>query len=382
MASASRMIVCAALTLGAFVVTSAATAAPCTTLARDLNWQEPTVTGPKGALGFEEFVDAVAASRVTLLGEQHDSYGQHITQLEVLCRLEARDLAVSTGFEQFQVSFQKELDRFGRGEIDHSGLLETSEYFSRWGFDYRLYQPILDFARNTGIKLVALNAPNEWVRAIRERGLAGLEDDVRFDHVRPAEQSYRERLLNVFEAMGEAHTGSNTERMVDVQLLWDETMAEYAARHAIGFRDRRLVVLAGNGHAAFADAIPGRIRSRIVTGVVSVLQLDTDDPAPQGSAPDYTLINAPLELPPPGRLGVRLKRGDLTRGIEIESVSEGSAAKAAGLVAGEVIKAIDGALILSMDDLRVELWDKKPGDVVSLNIEQDGVKRSVDVTLR
>lgn len=368
--------------LAALMHTTHANAAPCTTLARDLGWQAPTVSGPDGALDFSEFIDVVAGSRITVLGEQHDSYAHHITQLEVLCRLEARDLDVSVGFEQFQLSFQSALDRFSRGELDHAELLNASEYFSRWGFDYRLYQPILDFARNTGIKLVALNAPTEWVSMMREQGLAALENDSRFAHVRPAESSYRERLENAFKAMGDAHGGGDLSRLVDVQLLWDETMAEYAARHATGFRDRRLVVLAGNGHAAFADAIAGRIQDRIVTGVVSVLQLNDGESAPQTSSPDYTLTNVSLDLPPPGRLGVRLKPGDGLNGIEIESVSPDSAAKSFGLIEGEVITAINGSATTSMDMLRLALWDKKPGDIVTVAIERGGMRRSVDVTLR
>ena len=45
-------------------------------------------------------------------------------------------------------------------------MLKQTEYFTRWRFDYRLYRPILRFARDQGLPLVALNVPRELTERV------------------------------------------------------------------------------------------------------------------------------------------------------------------------------------------------------------------------
>ncbi len=59
-------------------------------------------------------------------------------------------------------------------------------------------------------------------------------------------------------------------------------------------------------------------------------------------------------------------------GAVVRKVREGSPAEAAGLAAGDVIVAIDGAAIASMADVVVHLRRQRPGDVIGLRVFRAG----------
>ena len=80
-------------------------------------------------------------------------------------------------------------------------------------------------------------------------------------------------------------------------------------------------------------------------------------------------------------LGVEL-RSFADAGVLIVGVLEEGPAAAAGLKPGDLILAIDGGRVVSVDDVAVALAEHKPGDQVSVEVQQqDGGREAVEVTL-
>lgn len=93
------------------------------------------------------------------------------------------------------------------------------------------------------------------------------------------------------------------------------------------------------------------------------------------------IISAKIrEVPAEGgaALGVVLKEVD---GLEISEVTEKSGAMAAGLLAGDLIVAIDGEAIEKLSDLAERIKDRRAGSVVKLSIRRAGEELDFDVTL-
>lgn len=82
-----------------------------------------------------------------------------------------------------------------------------------------------------------------------------------------------------------------------------------------------------------------------------------------------------------GHLGVSTKT-DKAGHVVIEEVAADSPASEAGLLAGDVMKSIDGKPLKSADELRSALQSRSPGDTVNLEITRDGAKKTLSVTLR
>ncbi len=68
-------------------------------------------------------------------------------------------------------------------------------------------------------------------------------------------------------------------------------------------------------------------------------------------------------------------------GVVVEAIEAGSAAAVAGLELGDVITAVDGATVDTMDELVAALRRFGAGDVVSLQVERSGSRIEVAATL-
>jgi putative serine protease PepD len=68
-------------------------------------------------------------------------------------------------------------------------------------------------------------------------------------------------------------------------------------------------------------------------------------------------------------------------GAEIQEVTPGSPAQAAGLRAGDVITGVDGQPVRDPDDVADAINGLEPGDDIEVEVSRDGVERSVEAEL-
>lgn len=313
-------------------------------------------------------VDRLAGKRVVFVGETHDRYEDHLNQLAIIEGLHGRGTALAIGMEFFQQPFQPVLDDYVAGRISEREMLRRSEYFERWRFDYRLYSPILRFAREQGIPLVALNIEREITEKVGQGGIASLSDDERARI--PAEMDrddvdYRKRLLTVFEHHPKSE-GGEFEYFLDVQLLWDEGMAERAARYLGEHPDKTLVVLAGSGHLEYGQGIPKRLLRRAPVESAVVLSGATREL--EAGVADYLLYPQRVELPPAGLLGVMLDTESPGEGVGVKGFAPGSGAKEAGLEEGDRIVLVGSEPVASYSDVRIALIGAQPGEKVPVEV--------------
>lgn len=255
------------------------------------------------------FWDQVASSRVVCIGEEHNNPHHHWVQLEAVTQLVARKKQpLALGMEMFQRPFQGVLDDYAARRIDVAALRSRAGYEERWGYDYGFYGPTIDRARDAGAALLALNAPKELTKAVVRRGVEGLTPDEKqqlpelvLDDTK--HRSWFDALMADMGGHGEAShphgehepappaadTGPagdtapaggtapagdkpampSMDRIYTAQVVWDETMADGAARWAKAQPAGSLVLLAGNGHC-HDSAIVGRVRRRGIDKVISI----------------------------------------------------------------------------------------------------------------
>lgn len=325
--------------------------------------------------------DRLADKRVVFVGETHDRYGDHLNQLEIIKELHARDAGIAIGVEYLQRRFQPQVDDYIAGRTTERDFLRATEYYSGWGYDYRLYAPIFRFAREHHIPVRALNVPPSLPSAVAKVGLENLSPEQRAElpkQIEPASDAYKARLREAFDVHSAGHL--QFDRFVEAQLVWDEGMAESAAEYLDANPGRRMVMLTGSGHLAFGHGIPQRLKRR--TGASYGIVLGSEGEIEPGIA-DYVLFSQDVTLPPAGVLGVRM--ADERGGSRIVSFSPGSAAERGGLERDDIMTAVDGQKVTSVADVRVALWDKKPGERVLVEVRRRHRRKTqdlaVDITL-
>ncbi|HEB49481.1 MAG TPA: PDZ domain-containing protein [Desulfobulbus sp.] len=328
---------------------------------------------------FDAIIDDLAASRVVYAGEHHTDFADHMLQLQIIQALHARDPELAIGLEMFPRSSQQALDRYISGEItDEREFLKASRYFSVWGYDYRMYRDIIEYARKHAIPLVALNLDKEIVSSVFKKGstdsltpeqrrAVAAERDLDLPGYR--QRLDRARLLHKGSAGKDSFPG-----FIQAQAMWDETMAESIVRYLNDHPEKRMVVIAGSGHVYKDSAIPPRVARRMpVRQSVVIADNGMQSGREEGSRVDYLMFVTPMSLEPAGKIGIMLKTEQPEQGgqegrMRIVGISPHGKAGKAGLEKGDIILAIDGRPVHSMDDLKIGLMGKKPGDHVRLAI--------------
>jgi len=316
----------------------------------------------------ETLIPTLADRRVVLIGEIHDRFDHHLIQLEIIRGLHAVHPKIAIGMEAFQQPFQRHLDDYVAGKLSESEFLRETEYYGNWRFDYRLYEPILSYARENRLPLVALNLPVELVRKVGRQGIDGLSDEERAeipDEIDRSDSAYQRRLEEIFEQHPNVE-GQSFDHFLDAQLLWDEGMAERAANFLESHPEYTMVILAGSGHLAYGSGIPRRLVRRIPVSTAIVLAGWAGELEP-GLA-DYLLFPQERELPAAGRIGAFLDEAEGR--FEISSCAPGSGCEKAGLKAGDQILSVDGQPVTNMADLMLVMWDKLPGDRITMEIRR------------
>lgn len=241
---------------------------------------------------FGEMVERLLAVDLVCVGETHDSDLHHRVQLQIIKSLFARDERLGVGMEMFQRPFQPGIDRYFAGKIDEAAFLKETEYRQRWGFEWTMYRPIVEFCRRNAVPLAALNAPRELTQRISKVGHAGLTDDekkqlgdVDFD-VKEHRDYWYGRLAKMHGQ--DKAPAEQKERSYEVMTVWDGYMAESAARFQQERGVRRMVILAGSGHVERGFGIPARAAKRTGRKVATVGVAVDEDAAKKMTAEPLT----------------------------------------------------------------------------------------------
>jgi uncharacterized iron-regulated protein len=235
-----------------------------------------TALGPSGPLAQPALAQLLGEQHVLCLGEQHDNLAHHGVQLLLVRGLLDQAVEskhpVAIGLEMFSLADQPALDEYARGTITEAELLAKTSYADHWGYDFEYYRAVLEWGRARGAKLLALNAPKEWTKAVVTQGEAGLQSvqadlaskDLVLDDAEH-QRFFAAAMAGHASVHGYSVDASNLQGdpMYMAQVVWDETMARQAARWlASTGPDGRVIVLAGAGHC-HRSAVPRRMERRL-----------------------------------------------------------------------------------------------------------------------
>jgi uncharacterized iron-regulated protein len=348
------------------------------------------------AISIDAMIARLAGARIVIVGETHDNINHHLLQRDVLAGVHKGGRNVAVGMEMFQGHQAEHLDAYTvKHETDERTFIRNADYYGIWGFDYCLYRPILDFARTNRLRVVPLNVKRAIVQKVARGGIKSLgeEDRAQIPEVDTSNAAHREYVLERFEGHG-GRMPTSPDFFYEAQCLWDEHMAESAAKFLRANPDYSVVICAGNGHVEYKFGIPDRVgkRSGLPVKTVVPIHVEKDEPLDfkkvltSGIADFVVFTGPPAQKAALGIVLTQQKPGETPaengRGIPIESVTEGSGAADAGLLAGDVILQIGEIEIASKNDLRFAMERHNIGETVKLLILRNGKELDIPVVLK
>jgi uncharacterized iron-regulated protein len=297
-----------------------------------------------------EMLKDIVKSRVVFIGENHTEFSSHLNQLKIIKAMYKKDKNLAIGMEMFQKPFQEVLDDFIAGKITEKEMIIKTEYFKRWKYDYELYRPIMLFAKEKQIPIIALNIDRDITKKVVGEGLDALSDEQLSlvpSSIDYANTNYKEMLREIF-GMHQSQSFKNFEEFYHAQLIWDETMATNIVDFLHKNPKYNMAVLAGNGHIIHGYGIPSRIKRRGISDYT--ITLNSTDAKP-GIA-DYLLYPSPVDTQKAKKLGIALKSDDE---LVVVEVIENSLASKTEIKAGDKIIAFNEIPLKHLHELKTEL---------------------------
>ncbi len=313
-------------------------------------------------------------ARVVLVGETHTNYGHHLNQLNIIRQTHQKWGGVfSIGLEMIQQPYQQYLDDYIASKITEREMLKGTQWYSRWRYDFRLYRPIFDYAKEHQIPLIALNIPQEITRKISRQGIENLSVSERKQLPALIDKSvteYAARLKKIFgqHSHGKVFNQKGFDKFVEAQLAWDEGMAFTASKYLKQNPKQRMVILAGSGHLINRSGIPNRLERQLELpkDKRSVVILSHDETPYTKYEADFSLKAKDIKLPPLGLIGIRMK--DTEQGVQIASLVKNGAAEKAGLLKGDYLLQLNDYPVKNSSDVSLWRLDKIPNQKVDVLI--------------
>ena len=318
--------------------------------------------------GIDDLYEQIKDKRIIYVSESHDDFNHHLNQLRVIKMLHENGKKVVIAMEMFQKPFQKDLDLYIQGKSSLEDFLKNTQYYERWKFDYNLYKPIIDYAKNNGIKILAINIDRKITSQVYKKGLFSLTKEQRNLLPKSIDQSnfkYQKELNSIFsrhlpkkkvkqtslpQPSSKAHKKMqvNPDFFYQSQLIWDEIMAENIDNFLQANKNVSLVVLAGSGHIQNHDGIPSRVYRRNSLAYSVILN------EVMGKEGDIVLSNSTKsEIVKAKKLGVFLKSGQK---LIVTKSKKGSISEAIGLQKDDLIQELNGHEVNKLSDLKRVLY--------------------------
>ncbi len=232
---------------------------------------------------------------VIFIGEAHQHPGNHLAEMALLRAIYARAPNVSLSLEQFERDVQPVLDDYMAGRMGETPFAEKARAWSNYTTSYR---PLIEFAKDHKLPVIAANAPEKFIRCIGREGtgfFARLKPDERLWAAAELNQQdgpYKDKFLG-FVGSDAGHGGDGAKekpavrpppsetalRSFAAQVTRDDTMAESIALHLKKNPGRKVVHINGSFHSAAFLGTVERLTARVPGLKVAVVNPEfADDP--------------------------------------------------------------------------------------------------------
>jgi len=188
-------------------------------------------TGDGKKADYNDIIKAIIKADVVFFGELHDNPVAHWLELEItksLFEVKGKNLVLAA--EMFETDNQLLIDEYFKGIIKESSFESESRLWKNYRTDYK---PLLNFAKDNGLKFVASNIPRRYASAVASGGFEVLDkiSQEGLKYIAPLPVEYDPELacykdmLSMGGSIGGDMGGKVNENLPKAQAIKDATMA-------------------------------------------------------------------------------------------------------------------------------------------------------------
>ena len=293
-------------------------------------------TGSGELVSLDDVVAAMADKEVVFVGESHNDLTGHLIEVELLSRAytafgpsyseEGAARRVTLSLEMFERDVQHVLDEYLKDLITEDQFRKSSRPWTEYETDYR---PLVEFAKQEGLPVVAANAPRRYANLVTRKGRDALlelspqalatlpplpygtpssayEDQWRMAMVEamedmrercpaPPAMQHAMRRDSAMPAMPMA-SHARSSNPLHAQALWDASMAFSISEHLMRQPDALVLHMVGSFHVEYGTGTPEHLTryrpgtSTMIVVMRPVEDVDSFDPERDGENEDFVIL--------------------------------------------------------------------------------------------
>lgn len=202
-------------------------------------------------VNYKTMVDNLSNADVAFIGEIHNCPIAHWLELRLLQSLHERWLGdMAVGMEMFERDNQLIIDEYMNGVITSERFEDECRLWPNYPTDY---QPIVSYAKENSIPLIATNVPRRYANVVKNRGLqflSSLSSDAKTYlpplPIKYVENEAAEAGFAFMRLMGKTKD-SNPQYIAQAQAVKDATMAWSISQAQM--KQKKMLHINGNIHS-------------------------------------------------------------------------------------------------------------------------------------
>ena len=252
------------------------------------------IASPQGEpLSVTQLAHALKHADIILIGEWHSHPAAHLLQAQLLAALYQQNPNITLSMEQFTRDNQAIVNDYLTGKIGEKTLVKDANAWPNYDSDYR---PLVEFAKQNHLDVIAANAPKSIVRCIGRQGAEYLNKLPKNERLWVARSltlttdAYQQTFIASMHHGDEAQT----KRQFAAQTTWDDTMAESMVDYLKQHPQQQIIHVAGRFHTAEGVGTASRIQARNPKLKIMMVTPISNQVTLHANAPDFTVKMQPL----------------------------------------------------------------------------------------
>lgn len=197
-------------------------------------------------ISYENLIDFSHQHDIIFFGEQHNNAIAHWLQFELIEELSEDGMkSLLVGMEMFEADQQILIDEYLEGKISQNSFENEARLWNNYKTDYK---PIVEYAKENNIPVVATNIPRRYASTVYHKGLSAIDslstDAKKWIAPLPVDV---DTTLQSYRNMSQMAHGHGGENLIYSQAIKDATMAHFILSNMDS--SSRMVHLNGSYHS-------------------------------------------------------------------------------------------------------------------------------------
>ena len=229
---------------------------------------------------FSKMMKQIEEADIVLFGENHNNSIVHWMELQVTKAMYEQSNSLVVSLEMLEADDQLIVNEYLAGKYDNKMFNDEAKMWNNYKTDYK---PLVEFAKDNNLPVVAANIPRRYARMVYKRGVESLDSltDEAKSYIAPLPMEIDLTLpgyKNMIETMASHAPKASVENMARAQAAKDATMAHFILKAFNG--SNHVIHYVGAYHSNNFDGINNYLNSanpnlKIIT--ISVADQDSID---------------------------------------------------------------------------------------------------------